>query len=46
MNDVFEPADQHTTNSRISLLKSNQPLPKADRGHKSLSYTVRKISKK
>ena len=43
MNDVFELAGQNTSSTKTSLFKLCQPLQKANRGQKSLSYVAPSI---
>ena len=38
INDVSKPARKPSTTSRVSLLKLNQPLQKANHAQKSISY--------
>ena len=46
LNDVFKTAGQRTTNTRMSLLKLNQPLRKTNHGQKSIYYVVLTILNK
>ena len=38
MNNIFKPAGQPNTTTRVSLLKLNQPFQKTNHGQKSISY--------
>ena len=38
MNDVFKPTGQTNTTTRASLLKLNQPLPRANHGQRNIFY--------
>ena len=38
MNDVFKPAGQPNTTTRVSLLKLNQPLRKTNHAQNNISY--------
>ena len=38
MNDVFKPAGQPNTTTRVSLLKLNQPLRRTNHGQNNISY--------
>ena len=38
MNDVFKPAGQPNTTTRVSLLKLNQPLLRTNHGQNNISY--------